>query len=124
MIVGSGIDVIENRRVAHELAQGEWRAADGIFTNGELRYCNAVSQRALRFAQCFAAKEAACKALGARVSDLALFRDAEVVDRAGNWSLQLHGRLQAQAMAAGVRRTHLAVASTRLQTFAIAILES
>ena len=50
MIVGLGIDVIENRRVEQELAQGEWAQEDGIFSGAEIRQCNTGKKPARRYA--------------------------------------------------------------------------
>lgn len=122
MIVGCGVDVVDHARVERELARGEWLLPDGIFSARELRYCAEAKQRALRFAQCFAAKEAALKALGVTVPDLAVFREVEVVGPAGKRALRLHGRLQARLGAA--QRLHFSLGGTRQTSVAIAILES
>ena len=50
MIVGLGIDLIENRRVEQELARSEWTREDGIFSREEIRYCNLGKKPARRYA--------------------------------------------------------------------------
>ena len=125
MIVGLGIDFIENRRVERELAQGEWEREDGIFSGEEITHCNAGKKPGLRYAACFAAKEAVLKALGTEVSDLAVFREVEVKFRAGSeYGIVLHARLQSKASALGVRHINLSIAATKRQTGAMVILES
>jgi holo-[acyl-carrier protein] synthase len=124
VILGLGIDLLETRRVEQELSRGDWLLADGIFTPEEITYCSAAGKPALRFAACFAAKEATCKALGLQVSDLGLFREAEVVPRNnGSYQVLLHGRLAAAAGALGVRSIALSMAHHGGQTSAIVMLE-
>ena len=124
MILGLGIDLLETDRVEQELSRGDWLLADGIFTPGEITYCSAAGKPALCFAACFAAKEATCKALGLRVSDLGLYREVEVVFRDnGSHQVLLHDRLAAAAGALGVRNIILSIAHHGGQTSAIIILE-
>ena len=125
MIVGLGIDVIENRRVEQELARGEWAQEDGIFSGEEIRHCNTDKNSARRYAACFAAKEAALKALGTAVGDLAILREVEVkFGTGGEYGVVLHDRLQAEAGRLGVRHINLSIAATKTQTGAMVILES
>lgn len=125
MIVGLGIDLIQNSRVERELTQGDWVLEDGIFSGEEITHCNASNRPWLRYAACFAAKEATLKALGTEVGDLAVFREVEVKCRAGHeYGIALHARLQSEASRLGVRRISLAIATTKGQTGAMVILES
>ncbi len=125
MIVGLGIDLIENRRVERELARGEWAQEDGIFCGEEIRHCSTGKKPGLRYAACFAAKEAALKALGAEVGNLAIFREVEVkVGSGGEYGIVLHDRLRSKAGRLGVRHINLALAATKRQTGAMVILES
>jgi holo-[acyl-carrier protein] synthase len=120
VIVGIGIDLLANRRVEQELARGEWRQSDGIFSPEEVRSCNAVGRPARRYAECFAAKEAALKALGVSPDDLAVFREVEV----GPGTIALHHRLKDRSEQLGVRRIRLSTSVSRDFTGAMVILES
>ncbi len=122
MIVGIGIDLVEHRRVEQELARGEWRQGDGVFRPEEIRCCNSTRRPALRFAACFAAKEATLKALGVPARDLADFRDVEVGLETG--SIALHSRLKNQSEQLGVRHIRLSTTVGRDLTGAMVILES
>jgi holo-[acyl-carrier protein] synthase len=125
VIVGLGIDLIENGQVEQELARGEWVRENGIFSGEEIRYCSIGKKPALRYAACFAAKEATLKALGAGVEDLAIFREVEInVGTGSKHGIVLHHRLQADARRLGVRRINLSIAAAKRQTGAIVILES
>ncbi len=125
MIVGLGIDLIENRRVELELARGPWVQKDGIFSGEEIRHCRTGKNPALRYAACFAAKEAALKALGAGVEDSAIFREVEVkVGTGSEYGIVLHDRLRSMAGRLGVRHINLSITATKRQTGAMVILES
>ena len=124
MIVGLGIDLLENSRVERELARGDWLLDDGIFTREEIRHCSSGRKPALRYASCFAAKEATLKAMNARISNLAVFREVEV--HAGSDSeylVVLHGGAKAQSECLGARRIRLSVTRSARHTAAMVILE-
>jgi holo-[acyl-carrier protein] synthase len=124
MILGLGIDLLENRRVEQELSQREWLQGDGIFTQGEIRYCNCAKRAALRYAACFAAKEATLKALGMGVRDLGMFREVELALGANHeYKIVLHDRLRAESARLGVRHIQLSIAHHAKQTAAVVILE-
>ncbi|MBZ5648245.1 MAG: holo-ACP synthase [Acidobacteriia bacterium] len=122
MILGIGIDLVENRRVERELARGEWRMGDGVFSPEEIRYCTSTRKPALRYAACFAAKEATLKALGVPARDLAVFREVEVGLESS--SIALHSRLKNQSEQLGVRRIRLSTTVSRDLTGAMVILET
>lgn len=125
MILGFGIDLLENGRVERELGCGPWRPADGVFTPREILQCNSAREPALRFAACFAAKEAVLKALGREVADLASLREVEVESARGRaYSVVLHDRLRAESERLGVRHIWLSVAQHAAQTAAMVILET
>lgn len=125
MILGLGIDLLENRRVERELSQGNWLLDDGVFTQQEINYCSSARRPARRYAACFAAKEATLKALGVRVSDLAIFREVEVgLGPNSQYTIVLHDRLKAESEQLGVRHIKLSIAHSAKQTGAIVVLEA
>ena len=125
MILGVGIDLLENSRVEQELLRGKWLLNDGIFTPEEISRCSSKKKPALDYAACFAAKEATLKALGFEVSDLGVFREVEVgLGGTNEYTVVLHQRLKAEAERLGVRRIHLSIAQSAHQTGAIVILEA
>jgi holo-[acyl-carrier protein] synthase len=124
VIVGLGIDLLENSRMERELARGDWLLNEGIFTREEIKHCSGSRKPALRYAARFAAKEATLKAMNARISDLTIFREIEV--QAGTdseYRLVLHGGLRRQSERLGARRTRLAIAGNAKHTVAMVILE-
>ena len=125
MIVGSGIDVIETGRLERELSRASWNAKHGIFSSGEIQYCNHSKRPALLFAGCFAAKEAALKALGIEVASLADFQDIELShDPGGKWNLKLHGHALSVSQKLGVRSTSVAVTTGKQFSGAVVVLET
>lgn len=125
MIVGLGIDLLENSRVERELARGDWLLDDGIFTREEIRHCSGSGKAALRYAACFAAKEATLKAMNARISDLTIFREVEVQAGADSeYRVVLHGGLRTQFERRGARQIRLSVARSAQHTIALVILEA
>ena len=78
MILGIGTDLIEHDRVQRELEQSPWADNDGIFTSQEIARCRVSKRPVVRYAACFAAKEATLKALGLEVGDLGMFREVEL----------------------------------------------
>ncbi len=124
MIVGLGIDFLDNRRFERELRRGRWLARDGVFTAREIRQCDRGC-RPRRYAACFVAKEATLKALGVAVNDLAWVREVEVYRRAdGKAIVVLHRRPKEESERLGARRIRLSIASTRHHSGAMVILES
>ena len=125
MIIGSGIDVVENCRVERELSRASWKPEQGIFSSGEIYFCNHSKKPALLYATCFAAKEAALKALGIETTTLSHFRDVEVVpDQEGHLELRLHGHSQSVSERLGVHRALLSVTTNARLSGAIVVLES
>ena len=125
MLVGLGVDLLENSRIAQELARGDWRQENGVFTSEEIKRCSTGKNPALRYAACFAAKEATLKALGVEVSDLAMFREVEIgLDENGEYAVVLHDRLKSESEQLGVRHIRISVAAAAKQTGAMVIMES
>ncbi len=123
MVVGFGIDVVAIARMERVLASthGE-RFVVRCFTERERAFCDAVRDRATRYAARFAAKEAASKALGVPLG--IGFLDVEVVREGGAPSLIFAG---AAARAAGqliVSRAHLTLTHDAGVAVAAVILEA
>lgn len=121
VILGIGIDLVENRRVERELARGEWRQADGIFSEAEIEHCTSTRRPARRYAACFAAKEATLKALGVAVTDLSAFREIDV--ELGCHRIVLHNRLKTHSEQLGVRHIRLSTSVGKDLSGAMVILE-
>jgi holo-[acyl-carrier protein] synthase len=109
-------------RMRRALADDEGLRAQ-VFTPAEIARCEHRPDSARHYAACFAAKEAATKALGMSPPDVGIFREVEVGGTAGTPVLVLGGRLRAEAARRGVTNLHLSIASTTDHVIATVILE-
>lgn len=125
MIVGTGIDIAEVPRIAHSIERFGDRFIRRIFTEGEIRYCDAKANRVERYAARFAAKEAAMKALGTGWNHGVRWRDIEVARKPGSRpTILFHGVAAQFAKRLGATNIALSLTHTEDQAFAQVILES
>ncbi len=104
MIVGIGLDRIAIARMERALARFGARLLARVFTEAEVREALARQPMARRLALCFAAKEAAAKALGTGFREGVAPRMIETVhEPSGKPVLRLHGAALAHAKRLGVR---------------------
>jgi holo-[acyl-carrier protein] synthase len=125
MIVGSGIDIAEVPRIAGSIKRFGDRFLRRVFTEGEIRYCDAKANRVERYAARFAAKEAAMKAIGTGWNHGVAWRDVEVCRMPGGRpTLTFHGKAAEFAEKLGTK--HIALSLSHTEQFAIAqvILEN
>jgi holo-[acyl-carrier protein] synthase len=119
MIVGSGIDIAEVPRIANSIERFGDRFLRRVFTEGEIRYCDAKANRVERYAARFAAKEAAMKAIGTGWNYGVAWRDVEVCRMAGGRpTITFHGK--AAEFAAKLGTKHIALSLSHAEQFAIA----
>ncbi len=110
MLVGTGIDLVEIRRIEESIERFGDRFLHRIFTSGEIAYCLRKRQSAESFAARFAAKEAGAKALGTGIQHGISWKELEVIRMAGERpTLLLTGRAAEFGARLGVRRTWLAI---------------
>ncbi|MDX9757951.1 MAG: holo-ACP synthase [Bacteroidota bacterium] len=96
-IVGIGVDIEEIARFEGLLGQWGRRFEHRIFSEPEIRYCNAKIRPAQHFAARFAAKEAFSKAIGTGWTGAFRWTDVEVRnDEAGKPAFVLHNGLARQ----------------------------
>jgi holo-[acyl-carrier protein] synthase len=125
MIVGTGIDIAEVPRIAESIKRFGDRFLNRIFTEGEIRYCDAKANRTERYAARFAAKEAAMKALGTGWNLGVTWRDIEVSRQPGGRpTIIFHGKAAEFAQQLGARHVALSLTHTRDFAMAQVILES
>jgi holo-[acyl-carrier protein] synthase len=96
-----------------------------VFTEGEIRYCDAKANRTERYAARFAAKEAAMKALGTGWNHGVRWRDIEVVRQPGSRpTIVFHGKAAEVAARLGAKNAALSLSHTADTAIAQVILES
>ena len=125
MIIGVGIDVIQNDRIRESLKKFGPRFINRIYTEIETGYCNNCADPGIHFAARFAAKEAAFKALGTGWAAGVKWRDIEVQRLpSGQPTLHLFQEALARATALGATRFHVSLTHDQLVSCAVVILES
>ena len=124
MIVGTGVDIAEVKRIQAAVNRFGERFLKRVFTPAELRYCMAKPNAAERLAARFAAKEAGMKAIGTGLRLGVTWQDVEVLRMPGQRPvLQFHGKAAEFAARLGCKRTHLSLSHTKEQAIAHLILE-
>ena len=124
MIIGSGIDMVEIRRIQHSVDRYGSRFLDRVFTASEQAYCLRKRNSAESFAARFAAKEAGAKALGTGISFGVSWLEIEVVRKPGGRpDLRFRGRAAQIASRIGCARAALSLTHTAELAAASVVLE-
>lgn len=123
MVIGLGIDIVEVRRIASALQNGE-AMIQRVFTEEEIRYCSSHKNKFQHFAGRFAAKEAALKALGTGWQEGIRWKDVEVTaDPRGKPEVTFHGKARQFFEKSGGRRALLAITHAQEYALAVVVLE-
>lgn len=108
------MDVLEVARVRRELSRHGRRFGTSAFTAAETAACERATDPAFRYAEYFAAKEAAWKAVGMAPPDIGGWTQAEVTTGAnGAPALTLHGGLEEAARRRGASNLSVTFSHTR-----------
>ncbi len=111
-ILGIGIDLVEVGRIEKAMARHE-EFVSRIFSIRERKRCEDCARPARRYAACFAAKEAASKALGTGVRGFT-WQEVEVLsDEHGRPYLVLSGKAEELARSQGVIEMQVSISHTR-----------
>ncbi len=121
MIIGTGVDIAEVKRIAAALKQPGF--AVRIFTPAENAYCLARKKAPASFAARWAAKEAMAKALGTGIGRIGWREIEVVVDGNGKPGIILTGAAAGRAEELGVSRIHLSLSHSVEHAVAFVILE-
>jgi holo-[acyl-carrier protein] synthase len=125
MIIGIGIDVVQNDRIRESVKKFGERFTNRIYTEIETAYCNNCADPAIHFAARFAAKEAAFKALGTGWAAGVKWKDIEVQRLpSGQPTLHLSGEALVRASSMTATRFHISLTHDQLVSCAVVILES
>ena len=125
MVIGLGIDVIENERIAQSLERFPERFVSRIYTDREKEYCQGCARPAIHFAARFAAKEAAFKALGTGWARGVHWKDVEIERLpSGQPILHLYGGALEQATSLGASRFLVSLTHDQKISAAVVIIES
>lgn len=125
MIIGSGIDLVEIRRIQQSFERYGQRFLDRVYTAAEQAYCMRKRKKAAEsLAARFAAKEAGAKALGTGISRGVNWLEIEVGrEPGGRPILRFHGRAAEIAEQMGVAHMALSITHTAELAMASVLLE-
>ena len=125
MIIGTGIDMVDIRRIEKLLAANEERFLARTYTEAEVTYAQSKpAQKAGIYAKRFAAKEAFAKAMGTGIGEHVAFTDIEVInDGKGKPTLMLHGAA-AEWLAGKQAVVHLSLSDEAPYAIAQVIIEA
>ena len=124
MIVGTGVDLAEVRRIRASIERFGVRFIERIYTPAEIAYVERKANRWERYAARFAAKEAGMKAIGTGWRHGVRWQDFEVANLpSGKPTLRLHGVAARVADKLGVRNVSLSLTHTAELGMAHVILE-
>src|SRR5213078_3793309 len=120
MVVGVGIDVIQNDRIRDSITRFGPRFLNRIYTENEIAYCNNCADPPIHFAARFAAKEAAFKALGTGWAAGVKWKDIEVRRLpSGQPTLHLFEEALVRATSMGATRFHVSLTHDQLVSCAV-----
>jgi holo-[acyl-carrier protein] synthase len=124
VILGTGIDIVETRRIADSLKRFGDRFLDRIFHEAEVAYARSMKKADLHLAARFAAKEAISKAFGTGIGSQLGWKDMEIRRRdTGEPYVVLHGKALDLMKARGATSLHVSLSHTDNYAAASAVLE-
>jgi len=129
MIVGTGIDLVDIRRIQSTLETYGQRFIDRLFCPSEVEFCLRRPDQAAAFARHYAVKEAACKALGTGMTQGVAWRGIELYREKGRKpELVFHQgalkRLNTLLPAQTKPRLHVSISDEPPYATAIVIIEA
>lgn len=120
-VIGIGIDLVEISRLRRAMERHEG-FVPRVFSPREISYCEDCAAPARRYAACFAAKEAAAKALGTGVRGFS-WRELELLrEEGGKPVLLLSGRAKRKADEMGV--AEMLVSVSHSGDLAVAVVQA
>jgi holo-[acyl-carrier protein] synthase len=125
MIIGVGIDIVDQQRIEHSIVRFQQRFLTRLFTTQEVSRCEDCRHPAERFAVRFAAKEAFMKAIGRSALRPVTFVEVEVLNRAsGAPYIVTHGTAKILCEQLGVQHIYLSLTHSAGIAAAVVILET
>ncbi len=124
VILGTGIDLVENERIRDVLLRWDSHFLLRVFTGAETAYCRGKAVPEQHFAARFAIKEAVSKALRTGIGPHVGWLDIEVIrdEESGAPSVRLSGAAKRYADRCGVARILVSLAHTRQYAVAQAVV--
>jgi holo-[acyl-carrier protein] synthase len=123
MVVGLGIDICENERIAEMLGKYNERFLRRIFTDEEIAYCMKKKDPIPHLAARFAVKEAFIKALGMPRDLTISYRDVGLRGSEGKKDIHVTGKLAQMLQARRANSIVFSISHARGYSNACVILE-
>jgi len=124
VILGTGIDIVETKRIREILEQFGERFLNRIFHDAEAAYARTMKKADLHLAARFAAKEAISKAFGTGIGEHLGWKDMEIRRRdSGEPYVVMHGKGLELMKSRGVTAIHVSLSHTDGYAAASAVLE-
>lgn len=122
--LGTGVDLVENDRIAEMVQRWGTHFLDRVFSADEQSYCQEKAVPSRHLAGRFAVKEAVSKAFRTGIGPQFGWLDIEVTRNSdsGAPSVKLHGKAAAYAETLGVSRVMISLSHTRHYAVASAVL--
>ena len=124
MVVGLGVDIVQNSRIQKIIDRWGEKFLTKIFTKTELDFINKHEQKLQRYASNFAVKEAFVKALGTGFRNGINFHNIQVRrDELGKPYIELMGSTKSFAKQKGIDRIHTTISHEKDYSVAVVIFE-
>ena len=123
MIIGTGLDICDIRRIKMVIKKFPKRFKKRCFTPKEIKKCDHIFNSNECYAKRFAAKEAISKALGSGMRLGVRFRDILILSdlETGQPLVQLRGRAKQQASEKGINRILISISDEKEYAMAFAM---
>lgn len=123
-MVGTGVDLVENKRMQEMLRRWGAKFKDKVFLKKEQRYCETKAAPNRHYAGRFAVKEAVSKAFGTGVGPHIGWLDIEIVNNplTGEPSVRLSPKARRLAARRGARDVLVSLSHTKNYALAHALL--
>ena len=124
MVVGLGVDIVQNDRIKGIIDKWGDKFLDKIFTSTELDFINRHEQKLQRYASNYAVKEAFVKALGTGFRNGINFHNIQVRrDELGKPFIELMGSTKSFAEQKGINKIHTTISHEKDYSVAVVIFE-
>ena len=125
MIIGTGIDITEVKRIDQAHARWGDKFLHKFLRAKEIEYCLRQSNPAPSIAARFAGKEAISKAFGTGIGGKLNWHDIEITHQEHSRPIvRLHGKADGLLSELGGRKVHISLSHNSGQAAALAVLET
>ena len=124
MIFGTGLDIIEVKRIKNSIEKYSPKFEKRVFTSSEITYCKSQGDPIKHFAARFAVKEAVSKCLGTGITGALGFQDMEIINEdTGRPVLKMIGKGKELFQKLKLKSIHISISHDSTYAIAHAIAE-